>query len=86
MPSRFGRARGLVAEWRAGMAALLRFVRGKPERDGAAVVFCSSSSSIGTFYATRLCALADNNFLAASRRSFNARLLSSTPPPTTAPA
>ncbi|KAI5893138.1 uncharacterized protein SCHCODRAFT_02574283 [Schizophyllum commune H4-8] len=33
-----GRARGLVAEWRAGMAALLRFVRGRPERDGAAVV------------------------------------------------
>ena len=41
MPSRFGRARGLVAEWRVGMAALLRFVRGRPERDGAAVVVCS---------------------------------------------
>ncbi|KAI5893144.1 uncharacterized protein SCHCODRAFT_02620979 [Schizophyllum commune H4-8] len=38
MPSRPGRARGLVAEWRARMAALLRFVRRRPERDGAAVV------------------------------------------------
>ncbi|KAI5893129.1 uncharacterized protein SCHCODRAFT_02447881, partial [Schizophyllum commune H4-8] len=33
-----GRARGLVAEWRVGMTALLRFARRRPERDGAAVV------------------------------------------------
>ncbi|KAI5893131.1 uncharacterized protein SCHCODRAFT_01334881, partial [Schizophyllum commune H4-8] len=43
-----GRARGLVAEWLVGMAALLRFVRGRPERDGAAVVVCSSSASIAS--------------------------------------
>ncbi|KAI5893145.1 uncharacterized protein SCHCODRAFT_01065988, partial [Schizophyllum commune H4-8] len=80
MPSRYGRARGLVAEWRVGMTALLRFVRGRPERDGAAVVACSSSSSIGTFCASRLCTLADNSLLAASRRSLKTPLLSSVSP------
>ncbi|KAI4521950.1 hypothetical protein K525DRAFT_200002, partial [Schizophyllum commune Loenen D] len=45
----FGRVRGLVAEWLVGMAALLRFVRGRPERDGAAVVVCSLPSSIASW-------------------------------------
>ncbi|KAI5900732.1 uncharacterized protein SCHCODRAFT_02559595, partial [Schizophyllum commune H4-8] len=43
----FGWVRGLVAEWRVGMTALLRFVRRRPERDDTAVVACSSSASIG---------------------------------------
>ncbi|KAI5900733.1 uncharacterized protein SCHCODRAFT_02608666, partial [Schizophyllum commune H4-8] len=38
MPSRFGWVRGLVAEWRVGMTALLRFVRRRPERDDTAVI------------------------------------------------
>ncbi|KAL1724759.1 hypothetical protein EV714DRAFT_222512 [Schizophyllum commune] len=68
------------------MAALLRFVRGRPERDGAAVVVCSSPSSIGTFCASRLCTIADNDLLAAPHRSLKTRLPSSTSTSTTAPA
>ncbi|KAL1724949.1 hypothetical protein EV714DRAFT_222231 [Schizophyllum commune] len=86
MPSRSGRVRGLVAEWRVGMAALLRFVRGRPERDGAAVVVCSSPSSIGTFFASRLCTIADNDLLAAPHRSLKTCFLSSASPSTTVPA
>ncbi|KAL1724944.1 hypothetical protein EV714DRAFT_222235 [Schizophyllum commune] len=86
MPSRPGRVRGLVAEWLVGMAALLRFVRGRPERDGAAVVACSSSASIGTFCASRLCTLADNAVLAARHRSLKTCFLFSTSPSTTVPA
>ncbi|KAL1702421.1 hypothetical protein EV121DRAFT_209981 [Schizophyllum commune] len=78
MPSRFGRVRRLVAEWLVGMAALLRFVRGRPERDGAAVVVCPLPSSISTFFASRLCTLADNDLLAAPRWSLMACFLSST--------
>ncbi|KAL1724791.1 hypothetical protein EV714DRAFT_173567, partial [Schizophyllum commune] len=81
-----GRVRGLVAEWRVGMAALLRFVRGRPERDGASVVVCSSSASLGTFCAARLCTVADNDLLAARHRSLTTRLPSSTSPSTAAPA
>ena len=47
-PSRPARARGLVAEWLAGMAALLRFVCRRPERGGAAVVVPPLSSLTGT--------------------------------------
>ncbi|KAI5893122.1 uncharacterized protein SCHCODRAFT_02498314 [Schizophyllum commune H4-8] len=86
MPARSGRVRGLVAEWRAGMAALLRFVRGRPERDGAAVVVCSSPSSIGTSFASRFCTLTDNDLLAASLRSLKTCFLFSTSPSTTVPA
>ena len=86
MPSRSGRVRGLVAEWRVGMAALLRFVRGRPERDGASVVVCSSSASLGTFFASRLCTIADNDHLAARHRSLKAGLYSSASPSTTVPA
>ncbi|KAI5893123.1 uncharacterized protein SCHCODRAFT_02574266 [Schizophyllum commune H4-8] len=86
MPARSGRVRGLVAEWRAGMAALLRFVRGRPERDGAAVVVCSSPSSIGTSFASRFCTLTDNDLLAGPHRSLMTRLFSSTSPSATVPA
>ena len=86
MPSRPGRVRGLVAEWLVGMAALLRFVRGCPERDGAAVVVCSSSASLGTFCASRSYTLADSDLLAARHRSLKTCFLSSASPSTTVPA
>ncbi|KAL1725636.1 hypothetical protein EV714DRAFT_220954 [Schizophyllum commune] len=86
MPSRPGRVRGLVAEWLVGMAALLRFVRGSPERHGAAVVVSSSPLSIGTLLTSRLCTVADDNPLAVAYRSLMARLSSSTSASTTAPA
>ncbi|KAL1672369.1 hypothetical protein EV122DRAFT_224831 [Schizophyllum commune] len=87
MPSKFGRVRGLVAEWLVGMAALLRFVRGRPERDGAAVVVCSLPSSTGTFFASRLCTLADNDLLAPPPHwSLVAYFFSSTSASTAVPA
>ncbi|KAL1725156.1 hypothetical protein EV714DRAFT_221895 [Schizophyllum commune] len=86
MPSRSGRVRGLVAEWLVGMAALLRFVRASPERDGAAVVVCSSPSSIGTFCTSRFHTVADNDLLAARHRSLKTGLPSSTSPSTAIPA
>ncbi|KAL1725632.1 hypothetical protein EV714DRAFT_220994 [Schizophyllum commune] len=86
MPSRSGRVRGLVAEWLVGMAAVLRFVRGRPERDGAAVVVCSLPSSTGTFFASRLCTLADNDFRAAPHWSLMASFLSSMLSSTAVPA
>ena len=86
MPSRPGRVRGLAAEWLVAMAALLRFVRGRPERGGAAVVVCSLPSSIGTFFASRLCTLADNDLLAAPHRRLKTCFLSLASPSTTVPA
>ncbi|KAL1724795.1 hypothetical protein EV714DRAFT_222467, partial [Schizophyllum commune] len=72
--------------WLVGMAALLRFVRASPERDGAAVVVCSSPSSIGTSFASHFCTFVDNDLLAACYRSLKTGLLCSTSLSTAAPA